>query len=53
MMNSNREIRLVYDHGGYEVKEDLKESGPFRSSSTGLNSTAVANPVISVEIEGY
>lgn len=45
MMNSNREIRLVYDHGGYEVKEDLKESGPLRKGSTG--------PVISVEIEGY
>ena len=53
MMNSNREIRLVYDHGGYEVKEDLKESGPLRSSCTGLNSQPSLTPVISVEIEGY
>ena len=53
MMNSNREIRLVYDHGGYEVQEDLKESGPLRSSSTGLMQQPSLTPVISVEIEGY
>ena len=53
MMNSNRENRLVYDHGGYEVKEDLKESGPLRSSSSGPNPRPSLTPVISVEIEGY
>ena len=37
MMNSNREIGLAYDHGGYKVKEDLKESGPLKNSSTELN----------------
>ena len=53
MMNSNREIRLVYDHGGYEVKEDLKESGPLRRGSPCLNPQPSLTPVISVEIEGY
>jgi hypothetical protein len=37
MMNSNGEIGLPCDHGGYELKEDLKESGPLRISSTSLN----------------
>jgi hypothetical protein len=53
MMNFTREIRLAYDHGGYEVKEDLKESGPLRSSSTGLIQQPSLTPVISGEIEGY
>jgi len=37
MTNSNREIGLAYDHGGYEVKGDFKGSGPLKSSSTEMN----------------
>lgn len=36
MMNSGAKISLSYDHGGYELKENLEESGAWRSSSTGL-----------------
>ncbi len=37
MMNSNTKIDLAHDHSGYELKEDRKESGSLRNSSTRLN----------------
>ncbi len=35
MTNSNGEIDLAYDHGGFELRGNLGESGPVRNSSTG------------------
>ena len=35
MTNSNGEIDLAYDRGGLELRGNLRESGPLRSSSTG------------------
>ncbi len=36
MMNSGAKIGLSRDHGGYDLKEDLKESGAWWTGSTGL-----------------
>lgn len=36
MMNSDTRIGLSHDYGGYELKEDLKESGALRTSCSGI-----------------
>jgi hypothetical protein len=37
MMHSNTTIGLAYDHGEYEMREDLKESWRLRRSPTELH----------------